>query len=264
MSSAFEKASRIASEGPGRFVAQLPDGWQQGKGAFGGLVLGILGRALGAAVPEPGRRLRVLTGDLCGPVTVGRADIEVTVLRHGARITHLDSRLRQDGAVKARASAVFSAPMTASAVIIETQAPAPPPWKGVEVVPVAPPFGPVFAPHYEYRSTGALPLSGGPPCTEGFIREAEPCARLDLAALLGRMDAWWPALFAAETQLRPMATVSFTFELLMDPSGLDPEEPLFHRAKVAALEEGLSLEFRELWSGARRVAMNQQTFAVLG
>jgi len=26
----------------------------------------------------------------------------------------------------------------------------------------------------------------------------------------------------------------------------------------------MSLEFRELWSGDRRVAMNQQTFAVLG
>jgi hypothetical protein len=38
MSSAFERATaiRVGSEGPGSFHGVVPEGWRQGKGAFGG------------------------------------------------------------------------------------------------------------------------------------------------------------------------------------------------------------------------------------
>ena len=40
----FEEASVIRPVGPGVFEATVPDGWQQGRGAFGGRVYGMLAR----------------------------------------------------------------------------------------------------------------------------------------------------------------------------------------------------------------------------
>ena len=37
MPSPFELASAIASSGEGQFTAEIPPGWDQGRGAFGGV-----------------------------------------------------------------------------------------------------------------------------------------------------------------------------------------------------------------------------------
>ena len=58
----FEAASAIRPTGPGTFEGTVPDGWQQGRGAFGGLVYGMLARAMEQVVNEPARRLRTFTG----------------------------------------------------------------------------------------------------------------------------------------------------------------------------------------------------------
>ena len=42
----LEQASSVTDRGGGRFVGEIPDGWQQGRGAFGGLVLATLLRAI--------------------------------------------------------------------------------------------------------------------------------------------------------------------------------------------------------------------------
>jgi len=60
----FEEASVVRRTGPGSFEVTVPDGWQQGRGAFGGLVYGMLTRAMEQVVDEPARRLRTLTGDI--------------------------------------------------------------------------------------------------------------------------------------------------------------------------------------------------------
>jgi hypothetical protein len=126
------------------------------------------------------------------------------------------------------------------------------------------PAGPVFAQHYEYRPTGPLPFQGGgQPVAAGFIRERSPLERLDASAIIGRLDAYWPTLFSIDSTARPMATISFTAELLLDPAELPPTEAFQYRARMEALSEGFSVEFRELWSGGRLVALNQQTFVII-
>ncbi|HEU4408007.1 MAG TPA: acyl-CoA thioesterase domain-containing protein [Polyangiaceae bacterium] len=62
----------------------MPEGWQQGRGAFGGLVPGALTRAMAASEPEPARALRSLSAELLGPVPPGPADVGVEVLRRGS------------------------------------------------------------------------------------------------------------------------------------------------------------------------------------
>jgi hypothetical protein len=264
--SGFQVASALEVIEPGLFRVNIPDGWQQGRGAHGGLVLGTLLRAMIASEPDAARVARTLIGDLAGPVLPGPSVVRTRVHRRGANQTNLVATLEQEGAVLASASSVMSAPRKVST---QTVLPPPPagleaPWSTVEVAPVGPPMGPVFAQHFEYRSTGPLPFSGAPdPVTAGWIRDRQRASALDRPAIVALLDAWWPTLYSVATDVNPMATVSFTAEFFADPATLPPDEPLFHAARMRTLVDGFFLEERELWAGGTLVAMNQQTFAVL-
>lgn len=264
MPSPFALASHVTPLETLRYEAHIPDAWQQGRGAFGGLVLATLLRAMRHAEGDARRLPRSLSSDLCAPALVGPAVIEVTVLRRGRNLSNLDARMLQSGEVVARASTVFS---EARAVHLDASPDAPPAaadWRAIEPAPVGPPFAPVFTQHFAFRNTGALPFAGHARAeTEGFIAEKVAPEALDASAIVGLLDAWWPAVFATATEPRAAATTSFTAEFLVDPSTLSPHEPLRYRARAVAARDGFSVEFRELWSGDTIVALNQQTFALL-
>lgn len=264
MPAAFELASSVTSAGDGVFRVELPDGWQQGRGAFGGVVLATLLRAIEAAEPDPARVSRTLLGDLCGPLLPGPATVTTRALRRGSNQSNWLAELTQEGQVVATATAVLSPPRTALSRTVLPPPAAIPSWR--EQSPLDPgPFGPRFAQHYDYRTSGgdALGISAGEPAIDGWIRERELLARVDAPALVARLDAWWPTLFNLEGRVRPSATISFTAEILVDPSTLPPAEPLRYRARMAGLHDGFFVELRELWHQGRVVALNQQTFAVI-
>lgn len=260
----FLIASRVEPAGDGRYLATVPDGWQQGRGAFGGLVLGTLARAMLHAEREADRTLRSLNGEIVGPVLPGRADVTVEALRRGNGVSSWEARLTQSGEVLARASAVFGKARTADR---DGTALPPPPldtlWTAVDVIPVRPPQGPHFARMFELRA-GRWPFGGGAKAeVEGWVRLAKSVP-IGVPEVIGLMDAFWPAVFAVETAPRPMATVSFTLELLADPATLDPSEPLRYRAWAPAARDGFVAEFRELWTArGELVALNQQTFVII-
>jgi hypothetical protein len=262
VSSDFFAATALERIAPSSFRVQIHDGWQQGRGAFGGLVLAILLRAIEAAEPDRARRTRTLSGDLCGPVLPGPADVSVRVLRRGKNQTNLAAELRQDDQVLALASAVLSTARPQPASPLFDGAPEAADWRRVPALQVGPPMGPAFATHYEYRSDEPPFAVSGAPRVAGWVRERQPLLRLDAPALIGRLDAWWPTLFHIAAP-RPVATVSFVAELLADPATLRADEPLRYRARMAALHDGFFVELRELWHGDRVVALNQQTFAII-
>lgn len=257
----FESATSVIARGEGVFSASIPDGWQQGRGAFGGMVLGILARAMQVEVGAD-RRLRVLTGDLCGPAPPGDADVRVAVLRKGNRVSNVDAHLRAKGEVVARASGVFA---TARGSPRSGIAPTNEPGEWTAVAPIElGGFAPVFSQHYEYRATGTLPFSSGPKAiATGFVRQRVRRGALDAPALVGLLDAWWPAIFSVDAAPSAIATISFTAEILVDPASLPVDEPLSYVGRVIALKDGYFVEFRELFSRGELVAMNQQTFAIL-
>lgn len=268
MTSAFEQGSSITSLGGGRFVADIPDGWQQGRGAFGGLVLATLLRAIEAAEGDRARITRSLSGELCGPTLPGPVEIVTTTLRRGHYVSNIDAQMIQNGEVVAHASALLGAPR---AVRTPTYADPLPPrvaaasdWREVAVAALPVPPAPVFTRHVEFRPTGPLPFAGGGTAeVHGYVRLRSTPTRIDGPALLGLLDAWWPALFGLDGAPHMMATVCFTAQLLVPPGSLAPEVPLYHTARIAGVRDGFFVELRELWSGDRLVAMNQQTMAIL-
>jgi hypothetical protein len=266
----FREATRVRPVSEGLFQADVPDGWQQGKGAFGGLVFGIMIRAACATESDPSRVVRSFVSDIAGPVLPGPANVRVRVLRRGKTQTNLHAELEQEGHVVALASLTMSGPRPiepAPVPVLEPPAEASRDWRELDITPVAPPFGPVFAAHYEYRNVGPLPLSGGAQATTaGFVRE-RPVAGvdagvLDVPAITARLDSFWPALFSIAKRPMTMTTISFASQYLHGEA-LRADEPLFFRSHAHAQSQGYSVEFRELWSRERLVGLNQQTFAIL-
>lgn len=249
------------TDDPGRFTLEVPTGWQQGRGAFGGLVLGAMVRAMEASEPERDRVLRSITGEIAGPVPLGASDIHVRVVRRGNGVSVLRAELTNANDTLAVATAVLGKARD----IAHAWAPPPPPippWEDTPVSPVGPPFAPDFTQFFELRVTGPIPMSGGTdPRAEGFVRPREPIAQIGAAEIIAYADAYWPAGLAIEPAPRPIGTVAFTLQHFPPKKPLDPSIPLFHRAHATVAHEGFLVETRELWTpDGQLVALNPQTF----
>lgn len=257
---AFDVLTTPVPAGDGRFTIDLPDGWQQGRGAFGGLVLATLTRAAEAVVADPERPLRSLTAEIVGPVQPGATELRVEVLRAGTGVTTVAARLVQAGEVQAHVVGAFGkARPTFSA------APALPPpdlsrgWRDIAPIPVGPPMAPVFTQHVDFRFVSQDDTA------EGWVRLRAPGRARDAAYTVALCDCWWPALIDPRFDApRPVATLAFALERVAPLDGLDPEAPLRYRARVLAGADGYAVEQRELWGeDGRLVALNQQTVVIM-
>ncbi len=268
---AVEDASGTANTGHLHHTADVPAGWEQGNGAYGGLVVATLVRALRRSEPDTERRLRALHADLVAPLQPGQATVEVEVLRRGRGLTSLSADLTQlSGEVrkrKARASAVYSSARDEVPVAEGRKAgaaaptPTVPDWRSLDTTVL--PFAPPFVQHFDLRCTGPLPTKGDAAVTEGWVwAKVRPTVYqdFDLAALV---DCFWPAAFSVMSTFRPMVTVAFSLQLLVDPATVPTDAPLYYRARVDGSFEGFCCEIRELWDGDRLVVSNHQSFAML-
>jgi len=264
MAMRFSAATAIVKSGEGTWDTEVPPGWSQGKGSFGGLVLGVLGRAMEAELGDPARPMRTLSGDILAGVQPGPTTIRVRRLRHAGNQTNSIAELVQGGEVVAVATGLFSKPRVSPTVSLRAEPPPPLDWSALEVLPVFPPVAPVFAQHVAFRTAGALPFMGAEsPSVEGFVEFREREASHDVAAIIGLLDCWWPGFLVTEPGPRLSVTVSFLAEFLVDPATVPVDAPLRYRARTLAEGGGFVVEFRELWSGDRLVAANQQAFAVV-
>jgi hypothetical protein len=215
--------------------------------------------------PGPERALRTLSGEIVAPVVTGPVELTVEVLRKGSGLSSLAARLRQDGEVRAHASAIYAKQRLVDRDRTVLVPPRVKPWTETEVIPIGPPLGPTFAQSLEFRPDGPSPFSEHPEAlASGWVRSRVPFARLGAPELVALADAYWPTGLAIEPMPRPMATIGFTFQLCIDPATLNPTEPLYHRGTMQAAHDGYFAELRELWTpDGRLVALNPQTFAII-
>lgn len=248
--------------GDTRFSIEVPDGWQQGRGAFGGFSVAVLVRAIETAEPDQERPLRSLTAELCGPLLPGPASVVVEVLRRGTGMTTVAARIIQDGIV-AHAVGILAK----SRVDVRHDGIVPPERKPFEAVLPMPqtPFAPSFTQFFEYRITGDLPFSGAENAiVETWLSMRLPCPKADAAYVAAMADATWPALFPKMSEPRPMSTVSYTLQLFGPFDDVEPNAPLYYRGSVLAARDGHLAEMRELWTpDGRLLALNHQTIAMI-
>jgi acyl-CoA thioesterase len=246
-----------------QFQLDVAPGWAQGRGAFGGLVVGALVRAIELRLADPTRKVRTLTAELPGAVEVGTVDIAVDNLRHGKNLSTLRAALSQHGEIRSHAVAIVAATRPGAQAIAwnDLTAPELPPWQSIEPGPT---LGAEFARHFEFRTVAGEMQSGGPARILGWIRPRDPGPARDAAYIAAMADAYWPAAFVRLTERRPMATIGYTLEIIEGADGLDPMAPMAYRAHVPACRNGYFVETRELWGAdGRLVAINHQTFAII-
>ncbi len=259
----FRVATAVARVSENEFEADVPDKWQQGPGAFGGLVFGLMLRAARAFEVDLARVARTFACDVAAPVQVGKAMLRVQPLRRGRNQTNLQISLLQGDAVQASALCTMSVARETSAPAVELAVP-----------PEASQFDrafrdpnarrPKFAHHYDFRTLGALPFSGGPEAVVvGFVRELQGEGTLEAPEVAALLDSFWPAIYSKASHVIPATTLSYNAQFLPG-APISATEPLFFRSRAVTQHEGYQVELRELWTRERLVGLNQQTFAMLG
>lgn len=262
----FDEALQISDSGDS-LTWFVPDGWQQGRGAWGGLVVAACVTAVEMR-ESTSRPVRAITVQMAGPVLVGDQRLVVTEVRRGSAMTTWNVDIVDTtGATVVHASVISGAPRDLDVDRTSAWGCArmgeQPPWSAVPEIPVAPPLGPVFGPHVCFRPLVGTPASGGEARTRGWVSFADGKA-WTRARVLGLIDAWWPGALVASERMRPLATVMFAATILVDPADLDSGQPLFYEGELTAGSEGFTSEVRRLWSpDGRLVAENLQSIVVI-
>lgn len=263
----FAASCLLERTGSGSFDWFVPEGWLQGRGAWGGLVVAAHVNAAETEqnLTDPTRRIRNISAHLFGPLPPGDATVTTTCLRAGSAMTTWQvSIIGSDGNLASQAVVIAG---TARAVGDRwgiARMPELPPWEGLASAPVRPPVGPEFGAHFDYRPVRGIPGEQGPPQAAGWLSPTGDWGQWTAGTTLGIVDAWWPASYVSMAAVRPMGTVSFSAHLLIDPSTLPADQPLAYEAWVSATDDGFTSETRRLWSpDGRLVVENHQAIVVI-
>ncbi|MBK9071590.1 MAG: thioesterase family protein [Myxococcales bacterium] len=265
--SGFEQLLALQPVAPGQYRAQIPDAWQQGRGAFGGLVGALLLRATHAHMPPT--PVRSVTAQFFAPAMVGAAELLVTVQKVGSNVAVASVVMMQAGAAVANATIVRGGERATPLTWNELAPPVMKPFDACAAMPRGVPFAPVFTQHFDYRPTGPLPFSGGTSARcEGWIAVRKAGAADGEAAIsdelvLAYADAYWTAAMVKMQAPRPAATVSFALQY-GHCGASRVAQPLYLRAHTPYAAGGYVTEFRELWTASGElVATNQQVIAII-
>jgi hypothetical protein len=248
----------------------VPAGWEQGRGAWGGLVVAGLARATATHVSDPDRRLRAVSCQLLAPLPDGDATVHTEVLRTGTATSGVRADVRDAaGRLCATLTAVWGADRAPSVEPpyqqwAEVTVPDVTPWRDVPVVAIEPPLGPAFGSHLVFRPITGYPTSGSAHI-HGWIGlpDIPDDWSWDGASLLGMVDAWWPSALSRMNEMRPMATVSFAAHLLCDPTTVASDEPLLHEGVLVGAQTGFSSEIRRLWSADGRLVVDSMQLVAI-
>jgi hypothetical protein len=246
-------------------VWEVPEGWHQGRGAWGGLIVAAAVRA--ARVADPAApSLREISVHMVGPVAPGPAQVACSLVRRGSATSVWQVAISSaSGETWAVATVVFGgsrAPdVTGQPVLSMPEAPD---WHDLPPLMLEPPLAPEFLQHVAVRPLRGYPYSGTDDDVLAWIAPAVSVSAYDDATLTGLVDAMWPAALVQVSTARPMATLSFSATLLVDPASVDPGAPLLHRGRLLGLAEGYATESRELWTPDGRLAVhNSQVIAII-
>jgi len=270
VSISFHDATAVTArdDDPGSYSWSVPDGWQQGRGAWGGLPIGAMVQAVMRTQADPSRSLRSVSATLCAPALPGEHTIRVEPIRIGSGVSTWAARITDAaGGYVGGGSFVTGAPRAGAAARDESSwsaitSPGAPAWQKVPVVETPPPF-PRFTQHLDFRVASGIPLTAGSPETTGWISYRTPTPWTD-ASVIAISDAWYTVTIVAMTELLPVSTISFTASLLIDPATLDPAEPLLHHGLISSAYEGFASEQRRLWTTDGRLVVDSLQTLVVG
>lgn len=258
----FEQLLALDEVSQANYRVHIPDGWQQGRGAFGGLVGSLMMRA--ARKHLPATPMRSMQAQFLAPAVVGHAECLVSALKAGTGVAAASVVMMQQDVVVANATIVAAGarknPMSWATATPPTMRP----WSELSAMPLGLAMAPVFTQHFEYRPTGPMPFSGGKEArSDGWIQVRQAGGAVSDELVLAYADAYWASAMVRLPMPRPAATVSFALQYQTPLVGRS-DEPLYLRASAPWAADGYCTEFRELWTASGElVATNQQVIAII-
>lgn len=259
----------LALEG-GRGRALVPEGWGQGRSAFGGLVAALALRAMRGAV-EQGRPPRSLLTVFTAPVEPGELAVEVRRLRRGGSVTHAEARLVQGGELRASAFGVFGAGRASALEVAPPPRPEAPGPDGLDELPFVPGVTPDFTRHLAYRWALGAPVFSGRGRREmgGWCRLRDGRGAATEERLLALVDAWPAAVLSRLDRPAPASSLTWAIEFLQPPAPAataisdQAGDWWFYRSETEAAAAGYAHESAALWDPSGRLAtLSRQAVAV--
>lgn len=272
MTHPFLRAATATRVGDDRFDVTFTPDWNQGRGAYGGVVTAVVVDAVRQVV-DSRRRLRALGLSFCAPAKPGPATVTTRLVREGALVSTIGAELVGDGGVIASALATCAAPrvlpddVRAATTLRRAAMPEAMPPAAVEPIPVDVPLLPTFLRHLELRfATGDPPGTSGTSRLGVWLRFREPgVTTVDEAVAVALLDALPPALLSTLPAMRPAASVEWHVQFFAGlPRPLDADEDLLVTAETLVAEDGYAEELDQLWTrDGVLLAQAHQTIALL-
>jgi len=255
-------AENISKEGEG-YRASIPEGWRQGRTAYGGLTAGL---SLAAAQKQfddlpP---FRSATVNFIGPVT-GDPVFTSRKLRQGRNVTSIETEGKVDGNVVSSCTFIF-AHMRESEITVDCPAPEAPEPKECEAFTPkgAESFVPAFFNRFDTRLIeGSRPMSGA---EQGYIRtwsrHGDAASRGEIASLLTLGDVLPPSAAPLFKQLAAISSVNWIFTVLTDSP--QTEDGWWQvETKLTAAAGGYSSQVMRIWNTrGQLVAEGMQCVAI--
>ena len=249
----------------GKLDTQVPEGWMQGRAAFGGLMAALVYQAIEEQADSA--PLRSLTISFVAPASQGALARSADILRRGSSVTQIEGRATQDGQVVTAALASFGRPRNSS---IDVALPAAPEFNApddCQAFPDIEGLTPEFARHFDYRiALGALPYSGiSETRFGGWVRFRDCDDAVTVGHLLALIDAWPPAVLQMLSELAPASSLTWTLELMEPLSQCRAGDWWKYLAEIEQAGDGYAVIQAKIWDAeGKPVALSRQTVTVFG
>lgn len=245
------------------FRGVIPEGWRQGRTAYGGVTAGLSLAAAQTQFPDL-PPFRSVTVNFIGPVT-GDPIFTSRLLRQGRNVTSVETEGRVDGKVISNCTFIFGA-LRESSIAVDFPAPDAPAPESCD--PFTPKNAEAFVPNFFNRFdtrliAGARPMSGA---DEGYIRtwsrHHDEESRQGIASLLTLGDVLPPSAAPLFKAMGPISSVNWIFTVLSD----DPQttDGWWHvESRLTAAAGGYSSQVMRIWNtDGELVAEGMQCVAI--
>jgi hypothetical protein len=258
---AFDKATAVERNGPGRYRARVDPAWDGPGAPLGGAGAATILRAMLAELAAADFAPRSVTVHFARPLVHGPAEIAVQTLRRGRHLATVQAHVVQQGVLRCGTLAAFGRPFLETATWEAEPPAAPPPEENAEL---DLPTGQVpHTQHLRFRPVfGPPPLTGGGEALAGGWLELRESRPVDALALCLFADAWWPSAWGRVRELVGTPTVELTVHFRQG-LGEPPSGPVLARFASRVSREGYWDEDGELWSGDRLLLAQSRQLRLL-
>lgn len=227
----------------------LPREWGQGRTAFGGVVAGMLTRAMRMQVDET-RPLRSLMVDFAGPLTLEQPfDVRADVIRRGKTLTHCRAEAIQDDQIRAAVLAVYGTGHDSQVNVQGAPRPEVPPPDACPRLPYIENVTPAFTRHVAMHwAWGGFPFSGNTSREMGgWMKFESVSGDFTDEHLVALIDCWPPAILPWLRTPAPASSVTWSLDILQPHAPIAADDYLLYHCRIAEAAQGFAVTTAEIW-----------------